>query len=182
MKLVGIGRGMTASLLQRPSTTVVATVRDPSHETSASLSSLPTGENSKVVVLALDVKRGPATLVSDLASAGIDHLDIVIANAGGSSGYFPVLETDPQFLRDDFEVNVVGFMRLFQATWPLLSKSAIKKLAYISSSVGSIAALDEENMPGCTYGASKAAANWFAKKLSIDFKNEGLKVGIIHPG
>jgi norsolorinic acid ketoreductase len=76
----------------------------------------------------------------------------------------------------------VGFMRLFQATWPLLSKSATKKLAYISSSVGSIAALDEENMPGCTYGASKAAANWFAKKLSLEFKNEGLKVGIIHPG
>lgn len=29
---------------------------------------------------------------------------------------------------------------------------------------------------------SKAAANWWAKKVSIELKDKGLLVGIIHPG
>lgn len=48
--------------------------------------------------------------------------------------------------------------------------------------MGSIAGLDEENFPSLAYGMSKAAANYLAKKISVDFKEQGLKVGIIHPG
>jgi NAD(P)-dependent dehydrogenase (short-subunit alcohol dehydrogenase family) len=32
------------------------------------------------------------------------------------------------------------------------------------------------------YGASKAAANWISKKISVEMKSKNLRVGIIHPG
>lgn len=49
--------------------------------------------------------------------------------------------------------------------------------------MGSIAALDEQNIAlGLSYCMSKAAANFFAKKASLEFKDKGLVVGILHPG
>ena len=57
-----------------------------------------------------------------------------------------------------------------------------KKFILITSSVGSIASLPHENLPSTAYGMSKAAANWFAKKVSVEFAERGLVVGIFHPG
>ncbi|CAG9949948.1 unnamed protein product [Clonostachys rosea f. rosea IK726] len=181
----GIGRQMAASLLLRPATTVIATVRDPAHELSKSLSDLPASEGSKIIVSVFDAKKGPDALLAALADAGIQHLNLVISNAGNSDAFRSVLETDPSALRDDFEVNAVGPFRLFQGCWPLLSKAETgsdKKFVLITSSVGSIAGMEEESFPGVAYGASKAAANWLAKKIGTELASEGLQVGIIHPG
>ncbi len=52
----------------------------------------------------------------------------------------------------------------------------------MSSSVGSIAGQETESFPSTAYGMSKAAANWLAKKASIEFRGEGLVVGVLHPG
>jgi NAD(P)-dependent dehydrogenase (short-subunit alcohol dehydrogenase family) len=84
----------------------------------------------------------------------------------------------------DFEVNAVGTAELFRVCWPLLERSEkeIKKFVMVSSSVGSIGTLAEENFPATAYGMSKAAANWWARKVSLDFRENGLAVGILHPG
>ncbi len=92
----------------------------------------------------------------------------------------------------DFRVNAVGPAKLFRAVWPLLDshggesggegERTEKKFVLITSSVGSIASLAVESMPSTAYGMSKAAANWFAKKLSVEYKERGLLVGIVHPG
>lgn len=177
---------MAASLLLRPATTVIATVRDPAHELAQSLAQLPAGEGSRIIVLAFDARRGPDTLLADLAAAGIEHLNLVISNAGNSDSFRSVLATDAEKLRDDFEVNAVGPFRLFQGCWPLLKAGAgagsDKKYVLITSSVGSIANMEAENFPGVAYGASKAASNWLAKKIGTELAGEGLLVGIIHPG
>lgn len=181
---------MVSDLLLRPSTTVIATVRDPLNETVKSLVSLPTGENSTLLIVPLNTAvpgAGYDSLRDRLVAGRITHLDVVIANAGTSSGFKPMLETTGEDLKYDFEVNSIGPLELFKATWPLLAKSDAddsekKKFVLITSSVGSIGGLEEEAFPGSAYGMSKAAANWFAKKLSVEFKGEGLKVGIIHPG
>jgi norsolorinic acid ketoreductase len=73
-------------------------------------------------------------------------------------------------------------VKLFQATWPLLETSTVKKFVMVSSSVGSIASLGMESFPSTAYGMSKAAVNWFGKKLSVEFKEKGLVVGVVHPG
>lgn len=172
---------MTAALLLRDSTTVIATVRDPSHETSRSLASLPAGSGSKLIVLPLNMKHvssfGPI-----LSAADITHLDVVIANAGLNSGFDAVESTDLQSLRDDFEVNVVGTFSLFQTCRPLLAKGDSRKFVILTTSVGSIKSLETENMPGVSYGASKAAVNWVGKKLSVEYAQQGFKIGLVHPG
>lgn len=180
---------MVATLLQRPSTTIIATVRDPTTPAAQSLLTLPAGTSSTIIVLKLDNRSGWDEFQTSLENCRLPHLDTVIANAGNSESFVSVMDTKPENLRDDYEVNVVGTFRLFQTCWPLLAKApkeeeqaGVKKFVYITSSVGSIAGLAEENMPGVSYGASKAAANWVAKKLSVEFAKEGLLVGIIHPG
>jgi NAD(P)-dependent dehydrogenase (short-subunit alcohol dehydrogenase family) len=134
-----------------------------------------------------------ASLPARLAAEhDITHLDVVIANAGTSSAFEGVLSsaggtgTDPgEAMLRDFEVNAVGPARLFNAVWPLLDshreEGKEKKFVFISSSLGSIGALEQENLPGVSYGMSKAAANWWAKKVSVELKGR-LLVGIIHPG
>lgn len=33
-----------------------------------------------------------------------------------------------------------------------------------------------------SYGMSKAAANWLARKISFEFRDKELMIGIVHPG
>lgn len=172
---------MTSSLLLRPSTTVIATARDLSHETSKSLSSLPTAEGSKLILIPFDANR---PVITQEQLSGVSHIDVVISNAGNSSGGFTetALTVTAEALHDDFQVNAVAPIMLFQACWPLLAKSSDPKYVLITSTLGSIKILGMEAMPGVTYGASKAAANWLVKKMSAEMKDKGLNVGIIHPG
>lgn len=181
---------MVADLLLRFATTVVATVRDPSHSTARSLHDIPTADGSKLVILPLDDKVeaiGYSSLQSRLAEQGVYRLDVVVANAGASSAFGGTLGTEAGAAQDCFEVNSVGPLKLFQACWPLLDKSdsadpAGKKFVLVTSSVGSIEGLEAESFPAVAYGMSKAAANWLARNISVEFRDKGLKVGIIHPG
>ncbi|CAK7265626.1 hypothetical protein SEPCBS119000_001609 [Sporothrix epigloea] len=189
----GIGRAMVQHLLQRANTTVVAGVRQPDDPSSVSLHSLPTSENCRIVVLQLRDSDDFAALAARLAQESITHLDVVVANAGSSTGLGKsLMETDAEDVIGDCMANAAGPLRLFKATWPLMEASIKRKTAsaplptryiLISSTMGSIVIQDAESMPvGVSYGMSKAAANWFAKKASLDFKAEGLVVGILHPG
>ena len=181
---------MVAELLMRPSTTVIGTVRDPIHETAVSLSGLPVAHGSQLFVIPLDdeiKERDYSTLNGRLQDLNIDHIDVVIGNAASSVAFRSILESDATSLKADFEANAVTVLKLFQVCWPRLAKSDVqdarrKKFILISSSVGSIGGLDEESFPITSYGMSKAAANWLAKKISVEFKEESLAVGIIHPG
>ena len=169
-------------------------MRYPADPTSASLGDLPAADGSRVVVVQLRETSDYAALLPTLESAGVAYIDVVVANAGSSGGLtLSLLETDPAIVVDDCAVNAATPLRLFQSTWPLLEASLgtrcsqslpiATRFIYISSTMGSIATLDEENMSvGLSYSMSKAAANYFAKKASVEFKSKGLVVGILHPG
>lgn len=198
----GIGRGIVAILLQRPATTVLALVRDPTAETSATLPSLPAAPGSSLHLLPLDAavgkdgddddhNGGVGRLPALAAAVGVSRVDVVIANAGGSSGYKAVLDTEPRDAVHDFAVNAVGPLRLFRAAWPLLSVGGFgaggaaaggTKFVYMTSSVGSIAGQREESFPSTAYGMSKAAANWLLVKIGVEFGPRGLSVMALHPG
>lgn len=183
IRSTGLGKEMVATFLQRPNTIVVGTVRDPAHETAKSLSELSTAAGSKLIVLPLDMKDIDS-LSKKLADAGITRLDVVISNAGTCEHFHLARDEDAESLRHTFEINSIGPLRLFQTSWPLLSSAegGQKKFVLITSSLGSFGLIEQHDMPGAAYGAAKAAANWLAKKLWVECKGEGLKVGIIHPG
>ncbi|KAG6129408.1 hypothetical protein E4U12_004687 [Claviceps purpurea] len=186
----GIGRQLASDLLLRPSTTVIATVRKPTHETALSLKSLPTGPYSRLLVMHLDDEDEDAaynTLPERLASQGISTVDIVIANAGTAPSFTTTLNTQIESVQACFATNAIGPLQLFHACWSFLQATDAadarrRKFVLVSSVSGSIGSLDHETYPNTAYAMSKAAANWLAKKLSVEFRDMGLKVGIVHPG
>lgn len=184
---------------------MVATIRSPSTSPS-SLSSLPHHSTSRLIVLPLNVTSPfePAytSLPSVLKSHGIQHLNVIIANAGASPGGFhSIIDTPLEDITSAFETNTLAVIKLFKALGPELllpdqpqepqgevvkgngnEKEKMKKFILITSSVGSIGGLEEEGFPSLSYGISKVGANWFAKKLHGEFSDKGLGVGIVHPG
>ncbi|AEO67936.1 uncharacterized protein THITE_2089433 [Thermothielavioides terrestris NRRL 8126] len=133
----GIGRGLLELYLARPNHTVIAAVRDPRHATAQELASLPRGQGTSLVVVKLDltVPTDPAAAVEALATKhAIDHVDILVANAGIALKWVKVSEVTPDDVQRHVDVNVYGFLRLFQAFLPVLKKAKDPKWVTIGSS------------------------------------------------
>ncbi|KAL5340446.1 hypothetical protein BJX70DRAFT_396697 [Aspergillus crustosus] len=185
----GIGLGLAKSLLGRPFTTIIASVRNDEAAKSleSELSTITTAQNSSIHTIILDFSTAipPSTITETLKSAlpNLTHIDILIANAGYAAPMSPTLAITAADLRQSFEVNTIAPLLTFQALWPYLQKSsspAGPKAIFTSSSVGSIAA--QEPFPGGAYGASRAAGNWLTRSLHLQHEKEGLVAVAVHPG
>ncbi|KIM82343.1 hypothetical protein PILCRDRAFT_88746 [Piloderma croceum F 1598] len=70
------------------------------------------------------------------------------------------------------QINAVGTLVLFQATYPLLTASTPSpKFIPISSSAGSIANFTPLPVMALACGSSKAALNYLARKLHFEYEN-----------
>lgn len=129
----GIGKGLVQQYLARPNHTVIGTVRDP--KTAAALDELPKGEGSSLVVVKFDVtKQADAqAAVAEVQAKGIEHIDVVIANAGVCYAWPKVSEVTIEDLQGHFVPNVHGLIFTYQATLPLLRKSKNGKWITIGS-------------------------------------------------
>ncbi|KAJ4388381.1 hypothetical protein N0V85_007613 [Neurospora sp. IMI 360204] len=176
----GLGRLLLSSYLQRPNHTVIAAVRNPSHPTSQSLSSLPvhpSGTTRLVIVkLDLNVRTDPAAAVKELAEKhGINTVDVVIANA--STGYIwpKVREAEVDDIRAHMETNVFGFVELVKGLLPVLERTAAKKgegedkeevvWVTIGSGGGWLNNPAAAAVPNAAYGVTKAAQHYLTRKL-----------------
>ncbi|KAK0373641.1 short-chain dehydrogenase [Colletotrichum limetticola] len=167
----GIGLGLVASFLLRPSST-----------------NLPKGGGSKIIIVKIDssVETDPAKAVSILQrDHSITALDVVIANAGITHSSGPVIKTSTVAIRDHLAVNTIGPLLLFQATAPLLraSKTGRPVFVAVTSILGTISGMESlESLPPALspYGASKAAMNWFIRRLH--FEEMWLTSFLLHPG
>jgi NAD(P)-dependent dehydrogenase (short-subunit alcohol dehydrogenase family) len=133
----GIGKGLLEIYLSRPNHTVIAANRDPDHPTSQELSTIPVADNTKLIVAKLDAlsPTDPASAVQELARQGIDHVDILIANAGIALKWPKLSEVRaPEDIQPHVDVNVYGFVRLYQAFLPVLKKAEDPKWVTIGSS------------------------------------------------
>lgn len=183
----GIGKGLVSVFLQKPNTTVVAAVRDPSKASSIGLTELPKAASSRIIVVKLDAadKSAAEAAVNTLRTDHhIDSLDVVVANGGINHSGSHVIQNSTQAIHDHFAVNTVGPLTLYQATAPLLrsSKSSRPRFIAISSNTGSISGMDIMKGLYTTspYGASKAALNWFMRRIHFD--EDWLTTLIINPG
>lgn len=110
----------------------------------------------------------------------MDHIDIVIANAGICNHWGLVSEIEDADMTSHLEVNTLGPLRLFRATASLLKASKQPKFVYLSSELASIAGLEQSLSLTTAYGVSKAASNYMVKKIHEE--NEGLIAFSIDPG
>ena len=116
--------------------------------------------------------------ISNLSSNLNDrHIDILINNAGIlRSQSFNNLDFEQML--EQFQVNTLGPIRVVDALRNNISSGS--KIAMITSRMGSI----DDNTSGGSYGyrMSKCALNAAGKSLSIDLKQKGIAVALLHPG
>ncbi|XDG07549.1 hypothetical protein ABKA04_007164 [Annulohypoxylon sp. FPYF3050] len=144
----GLGKGLLKRYAAKENHIVIAANRDPEHPTSQALKDIPTGRGSRIVVVKLDasVESDAAAAVEKLTSThGIDHLDLVIANAGIAQVYPTVAQLKGSDLVTHITTNVLGLIWLFQATAPLLKKSANPKWVTMGSGVALLGANDSRS-------------------------------------
>ena len=169
----GANRGIGLRLSQRFAARgdrVIALCRTSSPELAASGAQVEAG---------IDVTDGPA-LEALSARLGEVRLDVLVCNAGIflDDGADPIEETGYESMRQQFDVNALGPLRLVQSMRGRLGAGS--KVGIVTSRMGSVA----DNGSGGHYGyrASKAAVNAIGKSLSVDLRPAGVAVFLLHPG
>lgn len=136
----GLGKGLLELYLARPNHIVVAANRNPDHPTSKALAELPKGADTRLVVIKIDasVESDAAEGIKQLTAQGIDHIDIVIANAGVCYVFPKVSDIKAEELQGHLTPNLFGVVWLYQAAIPLLKKSTNPKWITMGSVGGKI--------------------------------------------
>ncbi|KAK9481820.1 NAD(P)-binding protein [Lipomyces starkeyi] len=180
-----LGRALVQTYLSRPNHIVVGSVRDKASPNAQELSTLPTAAGSRLFLVKIENTSltDPTDAVKDLQAAGIDSLDIVIANAG-CMGTEIVAAIDTVKIEDVttcFNVNTLGSLVLFQAVRPLLQKSKLARWVAITSAAGSIGSMEAFGTSFVSsYGISKAGLNWVT--MAAHCSNKWLTAVALHPG
>lgn len=190
--IIGATRGLGASLANtyasQPSTTVFGTTRSASPPKSSTL-------NEKIVwVPHIDVSQENVgrNLVNQLGQLGGGGG----MTDGGIKGFDVVVITAGYFATEDFTNGPkwdeeVKMYTTSSISPPFIVHSLFRakylpsgsKVLLVSSESGSIT-LRHEKEGGGNYGhhASKAALNMVGKLLSLDLKEKGVVISILHPG
>lgn len=154
---------------------VLACCREP--ESAVALQALAS-TSKNVQVFALDV--GNFSQIDSLAlQLKNEAIDVLINNAGvyPHSGFG---DTNYDDWAEAFKVNSMASLKMAEAFVQHITRSQLKKIATLSSKMGSI----DDNTSGESYiyRASKSAVNMVMKSLSIDLKPYGISVVTLHPG
>jgi NAD(P)-dependent dehydrogenase (short-subunit alcohol dehydrogenase family) len=176
----GLGFAITKILLAQGDT-VIGAVRNPTQPNN--LDEFKGQYPKTLKIVQLDQNNDGSSVACGKATATLtDRLDAVLNVAGIQTPPYDqqLEELDYQKLRDQFETNVIGPLRVTRALLPLLRKGKNPRLLNWSSGVGSIAMTDNPNFYG--YGASKAALNKNTRTLSFALKNDGITVVALDPG
>jgi NAD(P)-dependent dehydrogenase (short-subunit alcohol dehydrogenase family) len=162
----GIGLEYCRQLQQRGDT-VIAVCREPSE----SLKDLGIRVEAGVD---LTDKVAIADLQQRLQGTTID----VLINNAGILDRVTLENLDIDSIRQQFEVNAMGPLRLTHALLPNLTAGS--KVVFMTSRMGSIG----DNTSGGSYGyrMSKVALSMAGKSLSHDLRPRGIAVAILHPG
>ena len=116
-----------------------------------------------------------AAFAEQLPSGPVD----VLINNAGVSGVRGGELIDPADILRVFNVNAVGTLRVVRALLPRLREGKGRKIADITSQLGSIA---EASGGRYAYRLSKVALNMATRLLAEDLRGEGFRTVALHPG
>jgi len=183
--VTGAGRGLGlefARQLAAAGHTVFASVR--SAGKAAALRAL--GGDVRVLELDVSSAESIAQAAGEVASQ-VDHLDLLINNAGINSRGVPAGqanlrfgELEPAGILRMVEVNAIGPLLVTQAFADLLAASERGRVVSISSWLGSI----ERKQSGGNYGycASKTTLNMLMRAAAFDLAKRGVVSVVVNPG
>jgi len=180
----GIGLEVVRALAQRGMTVWLGS-RD-REKGEAAVAELAAEGDVRIAVL--DTTR-PQSFQPVLDAIGAEHgkLDVLVNNAGVSL-HGNVLEIDPDTVRQSFETNVHGPMRLAQLALPLLRNGDGSRVVNVSTHAAQFGFLASPPPPipsgSLPYGycVSKAALNAATVMLAEALKSDGIKVNACSPG
>ncbi|KAI1387686.1 NAD(P)-binding protein [Hypoxylon trugodes] len=184
----GIGSGIIKWYLSRPNHTVIAANRDPDHPSSKALNELPRAEGTSLLVIKIDatLRDDPRKAVDTLKSKGINHVDILVANAGIRLSGPMVRELDTDEVQTHIVPNVYGFIWLFKAMYPLLKAAKAPIWVTIGSSAAFLTVMSyklyspsliivtkliRRNMlavHNAAYAPTKLMLHWYTKAIHIE--------------
>ncbi len=176
----GLGLALTAGLLQKQWRVFAGQYMPDWPELSELASRYPT----HLTLVPLDVSSNSS--VQDAAQAcsrDANQVDLLINNAGVN------LRSTKQSIREGLDyddihqmhnINAVGPLRVVESFLPLLEKSEMKRLCFVSSEAGSIGDATRQAQFG--YCMSKSALNMAVKILFNDLRKEGFTFRLYHPG
>ncbi|CAI4044233.1 hypothetical protein SUVZ_01G0810 [Saccharomyces uvarum] len=179
----GIGFNLVKTLSASTDNVVIASFRGlPSLPKNKQLEDLRKSRNN-IHVVQLDVTEDESiNRIADeiRKTPSFEGIDVFIASSGISDSYYEVLKAPKKVWLDHYTTNSLGPILTLQKVYPLLLLKKTRKLFFISSLAGSIAAYIPISVSA--YGQSKAALNFAIKELSFELKPEGFTVVAFHPG
>ncbi|MDN4479657.1 SDR family oxidoreductase [Demequina muriae] len=134
----------------------------------------------------LAAQTGCAVVQADITSQeDVDRLareldepvHVLVNNAGGAIGWDTVAESSLQAWSDQYELNVVGTVRVTQALLPALTASGRGDVVVVTSTAG-----HEPYENGAGYVAAKHAAVAMTRTLRLELTGTGVRVIEIAPG
>ncbi|MEO1404088.1 MAG: SDR family NAD(P)-dependent oxidoreductase, partial [Cyanobacteria bacterium J06635_1] len=171
----GIGFAIAKGLLTQGHTVVL---------TARSLDSAKTAAEKlqgEVIPIELDVSDdGSIEHAVSTVGQHIDHLDILINNAG----VYPdktvdMLTISRELLASAMHINTFGVIRMVQAFLPMLEKAPSARIVNMSSGMG---ALDGLTTTAPSYCLSKLALNGATLMLAQSLQTKGIAVNAMCPG
>jgi NAD(P)-dependent dehydrogenase (short-subunit alcohol dehydrogenase family) len=115
------------------------------------------------------------------------RLDVLVNNAGISGAFVDPVDQSVDDIRNVYEINVFGPIRVTQAFLSLLKTAGSATIVNVSSELGSLGALtDPENefygVNSLGYNSSKSALNAVTVSFSKALASSGIKVNSADPG
>ncbi|MDF3288194.1 SDR family oxidoreductase [Streptomyces silvisoli] len=117
-------------------------------------------------------------------------LDVLVNNAGvegrtRDGGVVGAAEVTADMMRQTFETNVFGMVRVTHAFLPLLQRSAAPVVVNVSSGLGSLTRVTTPDTPtyaypGLAYPASKTAVNMITVQYAKAFPK--MRINAVEPG
>jgi NADP-dependent 3-hydroxy acid dehydrogenase YdfG len=110
-------------------------------------------------------------------AAGLDRVDVLVNNAGGSFDAAPVAEADLDSWQRTYDVNVLGTVRVTKALLPALKASGAGDVLFVGSTAGLIS-----YEGGASYTAAKHGVHTLAETLRLELVYDPVRVIEIAPG
>ena len=101
---------VAATHLSKPNHVVIGTVRDPKASKAEERKSLHTANGSRLLLVGVENTNieDPKKTVEAIEAAGIDHIDVVVADSGVSIGAAPLEIADPKYFTEGFNINILS--------------------------------------------------------------------------
>lgn len=141
----------------------------------------------------LDVRTVPLDVTSDtsvseaakLVDAEYGRLDVLVNNAGIGGVRLPPGDVGGDEMREVYETNVFGPVRMMRAFLPLLRRSAAPRVVMVSSGMGSITITSdpdriESTIIGLPYPSSKTALNMITSQYAKALPE--FRINAVDPG